>query len=319
MQGNRNSKAKILLITEDVKLQDYIALILIGEGYIVNIYPSGRELLNNINRKPFDLIIVDFSSPDINGLDICKNIRETFLLRQTPVIMLLDDDDPLNKAKSIYSGADDYIEKSLLSAELLLRVKTALWRMYRYKDVNPLTKLPGVSSALKELRSEIESNKHFAVGYAELYKFRRFNDKYGFSRGDEVIKYTAELIRKTLVELGGASDFLAHFGGDDFIFITSPESINVVCKEIITEFDNNILSFYDVGDRNRKSIIVKNRKGGLDTYPILRISIGILTSENYTITNTAQIMQVTQELKNYAKKFDKSMYAKERRRSFPPH
>ena len=319
MQGNRNSKAKILLITEDVKLQDYIALILIGEGYIVNTYPSGRELLNNINRKPFDLIIVDFSSPDINGLDICKNIRETFLLRQTPVIMLLDDDDPLNKAKSIYSGADDYIEKSLLSAELLLRVKTALWRMYRYKDVNPLTKLPGVSSALKELRSEIESNKHFAVGYAELYKFRRFNDKYGFSRGDEVIKYTAELIRKTLVELGSASDFLAHFGGDDFIFITSPESINVVCKEIITEFDNNILSFYDVEDRNRKSIIVKNRKGGLDTYPILRISIGILTSENYTITNTAQIMQVTQELKNYAKKFDKSMYAKERRHSFPPH
>ena len=319
MRENRNSKAKILLITEDVKLQDYIALILIGEGYIVNTYTSGKELLNNINREPFDLIIVGFSSPNINGLDICKNIRETFLLRQTPVIMLLDDNDPLNKAKSIYSGADDYIEKSLLSAELLLRVKTALWRIYRYKDVNPLTKLPGVSSALKELRSEIESKKHFAVGYAELYKFRRFNDKYGFSRGDEVIKYTAELIRKTLVEFGSASDFLAHFGGDDFIFITAPESIDVMCKEIITEFDSNILSFYDVEDRNRRSIIVKNRKGGLDTYPILRISIGILTSENYAITNTAQIMQVTQELKNYAKKFDKSMYAKERRHSFPPH
>jgi len=319
MEENKKNKIEILIITEDIKLQDYIALILIGEGYAVDTHSSQKEFLDSIDRKTFDLIIIDFSSANIDGLNICRTIREAFLLRQTPIIMLMPDDNPLNKAKSIYSGADDYIEKSSLSTELLLRVKSALWRMYRYKDVNPLTKLPGVSSTLKELQSKIESGKHFAVGYAELYKFRRFNDKYGFSRGDEVIKYTAELIRNALVELGSTSDFLAHFGGDDFIFITLPESIDIVCRKITNDFDKDILSFYNIEDRNRKSIIIKNRKGELNTYPILRISIGILTSENYTIDNTAQIMQVTQELKNYAKKFDKSTYIKERRHSYPFH
>ena len=317
MGENESSKTKILLVTEDIKLQDYIALILIGEGYSVEAYASGKEMLSNMDKKTFDLFIIDFSSPNVDGLSLCKTIRETFLLRQVPVIILLDDNNPLSKAKSIYSGADDYIEKSSLSTELLLRVKTSLWRVYRYKDVNPLTKLPGASFALKELQNIIESKDDFAVGYADLYRFRRFNDKYGFSRGDKVIKYTGELIRDILIESGNSSDFLAHFGGDDFLFITLPDNVDTICSEIVNRFDNGILSFYDPEDKDRKGIVIKTRKGSLVTYPILRISIGVLTNNNYSVTETAQVMQVTQELKDYAKKFDKSIYIKERRHSYP--
>ncbi len=317
MKGHNQKKTKVLLIVEDIKLQDYIALVLIGEGYDVVTYASGEELLKGINRETFDLIIIEFLSEHIDGLNICKIIRETFLLRQTPVIIILPNNDPLNKAKAIYSGADDYIEKDNLSEELLLRVKTSLWRVYRYRDVNPITKLPGISTALKELDKLIKANKPIAVGYAELYKFRRFNDRYGFSRGDEVIKHTASIIREALIELGTSSDFLAHFGGDDFVFITLPESIEEICKKIIKDFDETIISFYDEEDKKRKGIVIKNRQGGLTHYPLLRISIGVLTNENYPLTETAQVLEVTQELKNYAKKFDKSIYVKERRRSYP--
>jgi len=317
MVKDREPKAKILLIIEDIGLQDYVSLILMGEGYPIQIYGSQDDLLNNINKESFDLVIVDFSSPHIDGLKVCKIIRESFPIRFTPVIMLLPAKDSLIKAKVIYSGADDYLEKSLLSEELLLRVKAALWRVYRYQDINPLTKLPGISTAIKELREKIESKELFAVGYAELFQFRRFNDRYGFKRGDEIIVQTAMLIRQALVKFGSPYDFLAHFGGDDFIFITLPDSADPLCKKIIKDFDDAILSFYDKKDIERGCILVKNRKGEISSYPFLRISIGLVTNEYYALTSTAQIIQITTELKDYAKKFEKSMYVKERRKSYP--
>ncbi|MCM8756698.1 MAG: diguanylate cyclase [Candidatus Omnitrophica bacterium] len=315
----KESKSKILIIVEDPKLQDYLTLILMGEGYIVQVYSSEEELRKNINKESFDLLIVDFLSQNIDGLKICKLVRETLFLRYTSMITLLPDSDPLNKAKSIYSGADDYIEKSIISQELLFKVKAALWRIYRYQDIDPLTKLPSISTALKELQNKINSRASFAVGYAELFEFQRFNERYGFKRGDEVIIHTANLIRQAIVELGSPSDFLFHFGGDDFIFITLPESIDTICKKIVSDFDDTIISFYDENDRRNKCIYIKNRRGEICRYPLMKISIGIVSSVNYPLTSPAQIIQIVTELKDYAKKFEKSEYVKERRKIFPFH
>lgn len=314
MDENKEKQTKILLIAEDIKLQDYVILILMGEGYTVQNYLSHNEFYDNMNKEQFDLIIIDFSSPKIEGLTICKKIRETFLLRQTPIIMVLSKGDVLNKAKAIYSGADDYIEKHLLSEELIVRVKASLWRMNKYRDTNPLTRLPTVSTTLKELQSKIKSKELFAVGCAELFQFRKFNGRYGFSRGEEIIIHTAEIIKQAIIELGTCYDFLAHFAGDTFFFIIPVESIDAICRKIIQDFDNTIPSFYDIQDREKQCIFLKNRKGAFERYPILRISIGIITNENYPLTCTTQIIQVATELKDYAKTFEKSIYIKERRR-----
>jgi len=155
--NNLNSyQEKILVIVEDLKLQDFITLILMGEGYKVKTYSSDKDVLKDLDENIADLIIIDFSSSKIDGLNFCKSIRENLSARYIPVILLVPKENPLSKMKAIYTGADDYIEKPFTSEELLARVKAALWRLDRYQDINPLTKLPGISTAIKELKKELK-------------------------------------------------------------------------------------------------------------------------------------------------------------------
>jgi diguanylate cyclase (GGDEF)-like protein len=313
-----DNKIKISIIVEEPGLQDYIALILIGEGYEVKSYFTQNDALANLDKEVPALIISDFQSPNINGLDILKTLRRNFLFQYVPVIFILEETEPLNKARLIYAGADDYIQKSLIEEELLLRVKLNLYRISRQQDIDPITRLPGQNSLWRDLEKRIESKSIFAVCYSDLYKFKEFNQRYGFKKGDEVIKYTASLILKFLKESGSPSDFLAQVQGDDFIFITPPEGVEAIVNKIIKGFDAGITSFYDEADRKRGFILIKNRKGEIQKIPILRLSIGIVTNEYYPFFNPAQIIQIANELKDFAqKKFEKSIYVKERRKSYP--
>ena len=312
----REEGLKILVVVENKKMQDYITSILHGEGYRVVATSTQNEGMHLLSQQQFDLIIADFLSSQVEGLKICKKVREN-LLHSVPVILLLSDREYLTKAKVILGGADDYINADSLQEELLPRVKVNLWRVFRYHDINPLTKLPGISSFLKELRKRIDDNQPLSVSYTDIFKFKEFNDRYGFKKGDEVIKYTATLIEKTLKELGSPSDFLAHLGGDNFIFISLPESVEIICRTIIENFDRNIPLFHTEEDRRKGYFIVKNRKGNLLKIPLLRISIGIVTNEYYSLFSCGQVIQIANELREYAQKFDKSIYIKERRRSYP--
>lgn len=308
---------KILIVTENTEWRDFMAPILTGEGYIIKTYSSQEDALIHLSQEYADLIIVDFLSSKVDGLKFCKIIRDHIFVRSIPVLLIVPKDEPLLKAKAAYAGCDDFIERPFKSEEFLTRVKAVLWRVHRDRDINPLTKLAGVSTAIKELDKRISTGDIFAVGYADLYHFRRFNERYNYHKGDEVLTHTASLIGQMLLDMGNASDILTHLREDDFLFITSTDAINDICNKIINKFPESILSFYDEEDKRQQHITVKNRKGELIKVPLLRIHISAVTNEHYSFHNPAQIFQVVHELVNYAKKFETSMYIKERRKSYP--
>lgn len=311
-------KAKIALVVEDRNLQDYLVLILIGEDYEVNTYSTQSEALAGLEKDPPDVITSIFNSPNVNGLDICKVLRKNFLFRYTPIIFILEDADSLNKAKIIYAGADDYVQKSLVEEELLLKIKLSLSRVGREKDINPLTMLPGQSNLIKELQKRIDAKSLFAVGCADLYKLRYYNQRYGFKKGGEVIQYASSLILKTLKEFGSPTDFLSHPQNDDFFFLAQHDSAEQIADKITKTFDLNVLSLYDMEDRKRGHLLIKNRKGEILKIPFLRFYIGIVTNENYQFINPTQIMQIVTELMEFAQKSsEKSAYVKERRKVYP--
>lgn len=313
-----DKKTKILVIVDDQDLQDYLAAMLIGENYEVKIFSRADAALNDLEKDIPDLIISDFQSARINGIEICKAARKSFLFSLIPFIFLLEDSSQLEKAKLIYVGGDDYIQKSSLEEELLLRVKLNLFRIFRQQDINPITRLPGQTSLLRELRRRIDAKAQTAVCHLDLYQFKEFNQRYGFKRGDEVIKYAGSLITEALRYYGSPTDFLAHPGSDDFFFITSPLGLEEIVNKIIIDFDQAAPSFYDDEDKKRGFIAIKNRKGDILQIPILRLYIGIATNERFPFIDPAQIIQIASELKDFAQKsFEKSMYAKERREGWP--
>lgn len=309
---------KISLIINDPILQDLVTLLLLGEDYEVKIYPNQEVALTGLEKELPDLIISEFQSKNINGLDICKALKKNFIFRYIPILVVLSDSDLLNKAKITYAGADDYMPRNSIENELLLKVKLNLYRIARQQDIHPLTKLPGQSSLHKELEKRIESKSLFTIYYADMYRLRDFNQRYGFKRGDEVIRYAASIILKALKECGSPSDFLSHPQDDDFIFLSLTDSIDSIADKIIRDFDTGIASFYDEEDRNRGGILLKNRKGDFEKIPILMIHIGIATNESYQFTSPAQTIQIVSEIKCFAKSnFQKSKFVQERRKRFP--
>lgn len=308
-------EGNILIVISDTQTQDFLAALLTGEGYKVRICLSQVEAFEILAKETFSLAIVDFVSTYINGIEFCKKIRGDFILLHMCIILAMNTKDPMDKIKGIYAGADDYIETPFEPAELLVRIKSSLVRMARYLDANPLTKLPGNVSILKEIENRIKTGALFAVGYLDLNKFKEFNDCYGFEIGDKVICHTALTIINALEKLGGTSNFLGHIGGDDFIFIAGPDCIEEICRQIVENFDKSIGSFYNEEDRGRGYIIIKNRTGQLSKIPILSLAIGIITNEHRPLSHVGEIVQIGTELKNYAKTFGKSIYIKDRRRT----
>lgn len=314
MSPTLTEEDKILIVINDQQTRDLLAALLVGEGYQVKTCSNQVEAFEVLAKEPFNLVIVDFVAPYINGIEICKQIRGNFILRYMSIILIMDTKDSMNKIKGIYAGADDYIEAPVEPAEFLIRVKSSLVRMTRDLDANPLTKLPGNVSILKELETRIKSGALFAVGYLDLNKFKEFNDHYGFEVGDKVICHTALIIINALEKLGGVSNFLGHIGGDDFIFVASPDAIEEICRKIVEDFDKGIGSFYNEEDRKKGYIITKNRIGQLCKIPLLSLSIGVITNERRPLSHVGEIIQIGNELKNYAKTFGKSIYIKDRRK-----
>lgn len=309
-----SADSSILVVVAEPQAQNFLSELLSGEGYKVTVCSAQEQAKKALEKEPFALLISDFEAPAINGIDLCKFIRNNFRLRHISVLLLMNSKDPLNKIKGVYAGADDYIEVPFEPGELLVRVKASFVRITRDLEANPLTKLPGNVSLLKELEERIKTQVPLAVGYIDLNKFKEFNDRYGFKDGDKIIYHVASLIINALAEWGNASDFLGHIGGDDFIFITTPDCVENISKKIVGDFDNTVLSFYNEEDKKRGYIVAKNREGKISNIPFLSVSIGIVTNEYHKFSHIAEVIQITTELKHFAKSLGGSVFVKDRRK-----
>ncbi len=305
----------ILLVVGEAEAREFLSALLIGEGYQVKTVETQTQAFDLLNQQLFELVIVDYAAPAISGIEVCKFIRGSFNLRHLSVILLMETRDSMAKIKGIYAGADDYVEKPFEPAEFLARVKASFVRLTRDLDANPLTKLPGNISLLRELENRIKSNTLFAVCYIDLNKFKEFNDAYGFEMGDRIISFTANIVMKALRAQGEQADFLGHIGGDDFIFITTIDRWENICKMIVDEFERGKLAFYKDEDKARGYIIAKNRQGQVTQVPLIGIAIAVLTNELRVFTHVGQIGQVAAELKHFAKSQGGSVYVKDRRKT----
>ncbi len=177
-----------------------------------------------------------------------------------------------------------------------------------YLDASPLTHLAGGIAVENIVKKRIESGNPMAFCLLDIDNFKSFNDRYGYALGNQVIKETAKIIESTVKTFGSPDDFVGHIGGDDFVVITTPDRIHKINAEIILQFDMNIPQFYDQLDRKNGYILGKNRQAVEIKFPIMSISIAVVTNEQRKFTDPMEVSEVAAELKDYAKTFQKSIY-----------
>jgi diguanylate cyclase (GGDEF)-like protein len=192
-------------------------------------------------------------------------------------------------------------------------VGAVLRRSKAMRDLSPLTALPGNFRIGEELQRRVASGRPMAVVHADLDNFKAFNDHYGFMRGDNVIKFTANTLVEAAVQAGDPTAFVGHVGGDDFICALEPELAERFCKEVIERFDDGILDFYDPHDALRGSVEVIDRRGERHMFPIVSVSLGVATNLRRSFASEWEASAVAAEMKEHAKADAGSSYRFDRR------
>jgi diguanylate cyclase (GGDEF)-like protein len=168
-------------------------------------------------------------------------------------------------------------------------------------DASPLTRLPGGIAIDKMLQKKLDAGEILAFCMIDLDNFKAFNDRYGYAMGNIVIKATAGIIAETVKKNGNSDDFVGHIGGDDFVIITTVDHFSGICKEIIREFDRRIIEFYDLEDIERGYIESRSRQGDIMNFPVMTISIAVVSNEGDKKLTHLEFGEVAAELKKHAK------------------
>jgi len=177
-------------------------------------------------------------------------------------------------------------------------------KMEMVRQANPLTGLPGNQQIKKELITRLSSESSFALIYADINHFKWFNDRYGFQRGDQVIKHLAEILQEVILEKGSETDFIGHIGGDDFVIISLSDNAINISNEIIERFDKEIIRFYDQIEDLFLPIV--NRSGQLVPSRGVGLSLALLDIQCPKSLSIDQISRISANVKKKAKEEKKS-------------
>jgi diguanylate cyclase (GGDEF)-like protein len=304
--------SRILIVDDDQDIARILRFRLEKKGFECILAGNGFEALEILDRQHPDLVLLDVMMPKMDGFTACREIRKRNAWARIPVIMLTAKGDTSDKVSGIGEGADDYVVKPFEFDELLARIHMILRRTQENMSANPLTGLPGNYVISRQIEAAIQSGDGFAACYADLDHFKAYNDEYGFEAGDKVIKRLAEILSVVLRERAQRS-FLGHIGGDDFFYLVDLETFEDCCRESIHRFDTCIADYYKEDHRRQGFIEAISRQGERVRYPIMTVSIGVVTTHQRAFEDAMQVSNLASEMKKYAKGLSGSVYRVDRR------
>jgi len=304
---------RILVVEDEPNIRQVLKLRLEGAGYDVVAVEDGLKALEEVSHNLPDLILLDIMMPKMDGYEVCRRLKAKFETSRIPIIMLTAKSSANEKVEGFECGANDYVTKPYAAKELFARVKAVLQWSKTQRDANPLTGLPGNFSIEKEANDRINSGIPFAFALCDIDNFKAFNDYYGYHRGDEAIKMTASILLKAVQEKGTGKDFVGHIGGDDFVYISSSSNAEIIGEQITSEFDQRVQFLYNAEDRKKGCLEVKNRRGEIERFPLMSITIAVVRSDSDVIEHVAKLSDIASELKIHGKSLQGSVVVCDRR------
>lgn len=305
---------KILLVLDDQSLDKILSYLLKAWNYDVLLCPDGDQALAIAAQKHPDLILIDAHLAHTDGLKLCKALKQDFVTAYIPIIILIEKKQLRRNLLDIEQGVDDFLIKPPDPIDLEIRMALSLKSADHQFHANALTKLPGNRSIEKQVKTLLEHNRSFSFAYLDINNFKSFNDKYGYMAGDRAILQSAKILSLTVKRLGNRDDFVGHIGGDDFVYISTPDKAESIAQECIDEFDRLMPLHYSPQDRHREFIKIKDRSGHAAEMPLMGLSIAIVNSQSSHIHSIFQLIETAFEIKNFLKKqYGTSQYLVNRR------
>jgi EAL domain-containing protein (putative c-di-GMP-specific phosphodiesterase class I)/GGDEF domain-containing protein/CBS domain-containing protein len=266
----------------------------LGSQYGVPLYYE-KPIVSIMDKHP---LIVDDSSPIELASQLAMNRKKTKIYDYIIIV----------NSEGLFYGVVSI--QNLHETMTRIHIDTA-------RGANPLSGLPGSVAIEEELNRRISEKKAYSFIYLDLDRFKSYNDHYGFERGNSVILFTARLLKKILIKYGKEDDFIGHIGGDDYIIITANSCEEIICNKVIRYFDRLIKTYYDPCDRKNGFVPGHDRNCQECEYPIVSISLAVVSGNNRKKTNMRTISEKAAQLKSYAKSIPGSNFVRDRRIESP--
>jgi len=219
------SKALVLIVDDHPQNLQVLGNMLKANGYKPAAAQDGTIALAFVQKTHPDLILLDIMMPGIDGLEVCKQLKQQELTRKIPVIFITALSDTRDKLKAFKAGGVDYITKPFVQEEVIARIKVhialkkALEKLEQMSITDEMTGVFNRRFAYDILTKQIEIAKreqsNFVLCYIDIDNLKKINDTYNHTEGDFLINTVVNSLNKVI----RASDYLFRMGGDEFLLL----------------------------------------------------------------------------------------------------
>lgn len=263
-----------------------------------------------------DICIINEDNISVDIKEVFQKIKEIEQNANVPFIVLTPSDDEEHIIDILKNDVEICLKYPLSCDILYYTIMNLIKLLNRNRTVSPLTGLPGNTQIQAEMQERLDKGEKYALMYIDLDNFKAYNDTYGFSNGDEIIKLTAKIVTKYVFKKGrNERNFVGHIGGDDFVALVEDKDYEKICQDIIAEFDKCVVKYFNKEDVERGYLEVENRKGVIEPFPLTTISIGVVEVTNERFKNTLEIGEAGAAVKHLAKTIWGSTYVIDRRKN----
>jgi len=235
---------KILIVDDHPNNLRLLAKILESEGYIVRKALNGMMALRGIERNPPDIILLDISMPDMNGYEVCQQLKASEKTAGIPIIFVSALNQIHDKIQAFEMGGQDYITKPFQELEVLIRVKNQLliqqqrqqliqqnhqlaqeiqYRLRAEAEVRQLSLMDDLTGlynrrgffllAEQQLKIARRAQMLCHLVFIDLDGLKKVNDELGHGVGDQLLIAAAQVLKQSFRD----SDIVARLGGDEFV------------------------------------------------------------------------------------------------------
>jgi len=287
-------KPRLLVVEDDVDIANMLKIYFSGMEFEVDVAHRGSDALEKTKHVLPHLIVLDIMLPDIDGYEVCRNLRTSMRTSHIPVIFLTQKDERSDRLQGLELGADDYITKPFDIEELKLRVTGAIRRSERESLTDPRSGLPAGRLIEEQLRRIIRETD-WALLDMRVNHFDPFKDVYGFVAGDDAMRFAAMIVGEVVDEQGSRNDFIGHAGSDNFIVITTAAAAPGIKKRVKERFSAEVQTQYNFIDRQQGFMQAPKADGSMEKVPFMTMSVGIVSPSQQSFADIREITELAAE------------------------
>lgn len=242
-------KKATILIVDDMTTNLLLISDILKDDYSLKVAKGGQkcmEILEN-QANEIDLILLDVEMPDINGYEICKQIKNNEKTKDIPVIFVTAKSSEKDEEYGLNIGAIDYITKPFSRVIIKIRIKNQIKLREKTQMLEQLSMYDGLTNIRnrrffdemfdKYYIEAKKENSNLAVMMIDIDFFKQYNDNYGHGKGDETLKLVAETLKNNLKK---PTDLVARYGGEEFVILlknVSEEDLHSITQNILASIE----------------------------------------------------------------------------------